>query len=113
MHKHYKAYHYVISIIISIIGFIFTLGYVWTTYGTIVHRGGMNYSGYFYYDVSKEFWVFYLIIMTLISLAIPTILFLLFLKKASAKSIYFVWISFLIIFLIEKACLIFFYVGKG
>lgn len=108
MHSEYKTYHYIISVIVALIGLLFALGYGWTTYGTIVDRGGMNYSGYNYYDVSKEFWVFYLIIMTLVSLATSIILLKMFINKSSSKHIVWVWIDFLIIFLIEKTCLILF-----
>lgn len=109
----FKVYHYIISAIVSLIGFLFALGYGWTTYGTIVNRGGMNYSGYNYYNASKEFWVLYLIIIALASLATPIILLKMFIKKSPSKHIVMVWIGFLIIFLIEKTCLMLFYVGKG
>lgn len=82
----FKVYHYIISAIVSLISFLFALGYGWTTYGTIVNRGGMNYSGYNYYNASKEFWVLYLIIISLATLATPLILLKMFIKKITLKT---------------------------
>jgi hypothetical protein len=113
MQSEYKTYHYIISVIVSFIGFLFAIGYGWTAYGTVINRGGMNYSGYNYYNTSKEFWLLYLITIALASLVTPIILLKMFIKKSPSKHIVIVWISFLIIFLIEKICLILFYVGKG
>ena len=94
MHSEYKTYHYIISIIVSVIGFLFVLSYGWTTYGTIVNRGGMNYSGYSYYNASKVFWVLYLIIITLVSLATPIVLLSLFINKSSPKHIFLSGLAF-------------------